>query len=122
MTFGIWEWVRVVAYAVSVPAACYLFFRFMHRGDMPLAMLMAGIACLFGWYLVDLTMVSVGLSSRETRNFATPITVFAAGSLATVTLRELRQHALEKRIRRLGATLDGNGNGNTNGMSHANSH
>lgn len=119
MTFGIWEWMRIIAYAVSVPAACYLSLRFAHRKDAPLSMLMAGLACLFGWYLVDLTMVSVGISSRETRNVATPITVFAAGSLAAVTMRELRQHALEKRVRRMGATLDGNGN--TDGMSHANS-
>lgn len=118
MTFGIWEWVRLTAYVVSLPAAFYLSFRFARRGDSPLSMLLAGLACLFGWYLVDLTMVSIGMSSRETRNFATPLTVFVAGSLSVMTLRELRKHAADGRFRRLGANLDGN----TNEMSHANSH
>ncbi len=103
MTFGIWEWVRIIAYAVAIPASCYLSFRLAHRGDKPLSMMFAGLTILFGWYLLDLTMVSVGMSSRETRNFATPITVFTAGSLAVMVIRELRQHATEQRIRRLWA-------------------
>lgn len=120
MTFGIWEWVRLISYAVSLPAAFYLSMRMARRGDAPLSMLLAVLACLFGWYLVDLTMVSVGMSSRETRNLATPLTVVVAGNLSAMTLSELRKHAMERRIRELGAKLDGNGD--TGNMNHAHSH
>lgn len=105
MTFGIWEWMRIIAYVISLPAACYLAFRFARHGDALLAMLLAGLACIFGWYLFDLTLISAGLSSRETRNFATPLTVFTAGSLVALSMREMRLHGAEKRLRRLQANV-----------------
>lgn len=104
MIFGIWEWVRVTCYVIGIPAAVYLAFRFGHRHETSFSMLLAGLACLFSWYLIDLTLVATGMSSRDMRNLATPLTVFTSGSLIAMTFREVRLHRLEKRIRNLGAT------------------
>jgi uncharacterized membrane protein YqjE len=68
----------------------------MRRGNIVHALLMAGLACMFAWYLVDLTMLSVGLSSRETRNFATSITVFVTGAILLIFKREVRMNRMEK--------------------------
>lgn len=111
MPFNPWEWIRLVCYACAAPAAIYLALRAGHRHDAIFALLWCGFALLFGWYLFDLTMVSLGVSSRETRNFGTPITVFATGGVVSLALRELRVQWSERRLRaeltQLTKTLNG---------------
>ena len=89
----------MLCYTGAVPAACYLALREGHRRDGMFVLLWSGLALMFGWYLVDLTMLSAGISSRGTRNFATPITVFVAGGIVSIALREMHTHVRERRLR-----------------------
>lgn len=111
MTFNVWEWIRLICYVSATPAACYLAVRAGHRHDGMHALLWSGLASLFSWYLLDLTMLSIGISSRETRSFATPLTVFATGGVVALALRDLRIQWSERRLcadlARLGASLNG---------------
>ncbi len=99
MTFNVWEWLRLICYASATPAACYLAVRASHRHDGMQALLWSGLALMFGWYMIDLTMISAGISSRETRSFATPITVFVSGGIVSMALREMHMHLRERRLR-----------------------
>ena len=111
MIFNAWEWIRLLCYTGAAPAAIYLALRAVHRRDGMFALFWCALALLFAWYLLDLTMVSLGISSRETRNFATPITVFATGGVVSLALLEARIQWSEQRARkelaRIGEALNG---------------
>lgn len=110
MTFSAWEWIRLLCYIGAVPAACYLALRSFHRRDGMFALLWCGLALMFSWYLLDLTMASIGLSNRETRSYATPIIVFTTGGIVSLALSELRAQwqasQLENELAQLGKTLN----------------
>ena len=99
MEFSIYEWIRLLCYACAMPSCAYLALRSAHRRDGITVMMWGGLALMFSWYLVDLTLVSAGASSRETRNMATPLIVFATGGIVSVAIREIRQHWGEKKVR-----------------------
>lgn len=112
--FNVWEWIRLLCYVCVVPSACYLAVRAYNRHEGMHTLMWSGMALLFSWYLVDLTMVSLGISSRETRSFATPITVFVTGGIVVMALQQLRVQWHARQMRNSLAQLDGT----LNGMQH----
>ena len=84
MTYGVWEWIRLISYAVSIVAFFYLALRRWHQHNWSGSLMHISLCLLFLWNMFDLTLLSMGLSTRETRSFATPIVVFVAGSAAAL--------------------------------------
>lgn len=99
MQFSIYEWIRLLCYLCAMPACAYLSLRTAHRRDGTALLMWAGLTLMFSWYMVDLTLASAGTSSRETRNLATPLIVFATGGIVSVAFREMRVQWRERKLR-----------------------
>lgn len=99
MTFTMWEWTRLTCYLVSVVAVAFLTLRACQRREWPAVMAWLGLGMLFGWFVFDLTLASLGLSTRETRSFSTPILIFVTGALAVLARGEMRRQRHETRLK-----------------------
>lgn len=115
MMYGVWEWVRLTSYAVSLVAFFYLALRRGHQHNWPAALMHLSIGLLFLWNMFDLTLLSMGLSTRDTRSFATPVVVFVACSAAAMAWIDIYQRrSIRRRLydeiteieRRVSATDD----------------
>lgn len=100
MTFTLPEWTRLICYLVSVVAVAFLALRAYQRREWPAVMAWLGLGMLFGWFVFDLTLASMGLSTRETRSFSTPILIFVTGALVVLARGEMRRQRYETRLRR----------------------
>jgi hypothetical protein len=98
MTFTLWEWVRLLCYLIAVCCLPYMVLRRRAQRNSAATMFYAGLTLLFAWNLFDLTMLAWGLSTRETRSFATPVIVFATGGIVLMVWREVRRHRDERRV------------------------
>ncbi|MBP8293747.1 MAG: hypothetical protein KAX65_13310 [Caldilineaceae bacterium] len=72
-----WEITRLVCYTISAPLLLWLALGLLRDHARALGLFMLSICLLFTWYMVDVTLVSSGASTRDTRNFATLLVVMA---------------------------------------------
>lgn len=75
-----WELTRLVCYTVAAPVLLYLSLamarnRLYAQGCFYLAM-----SLLFAWFLLEVTLISADVNTREMRFMATPLVVLATGS------------------------------------------
>ena len=100
MTFSGWEWTRLACYLVSGVAVALLTLRAYQRREWPAVMVWVGVGMLFSWFVFDLTLASMGLSTRDTRSYSTPILIFTTGALVVLAWGEMRRQRHEMRLRR----------------------
>ncbi len=91
MTFSVFEWLRLTSYLIILIAAGFLAHRYASRRNWPTTLLFVAIWCFCGWLAIDLTLVSVGLSSRETRGWGSIFVVLLAASVVSLAVIELQQ-------------------------------
>jgi hypothetical protein len=72
-----WEITRLVCYTISAPLLLWLALGLLRDRAQALGLFLLSIYLLFSWYMVDVTLVSSGASTRETRNLATLLVVMA---------------------------------------------
>ena len=72
-----WEITRLICYTISAPLLLWLALGMLRDRARALGLFLLSICLLFTWYMVDVTLVSSGASTRETRNLATLLVVMA---------------------------------------------
>lgn len=72
-----WEITRLVCYTISAPLLLWLALGLLRDRARASGLFLLSICLLFSWYMVDVTLVSSGASTRETRNLATLLVVMA---------------------------------------------
>ena len=68
-----WEVFRMACYVISSIAAGRLFFVVLRARIIPAAFLFGGMTLLFLWYMIEITVASTGVNTREYRVFGTPM-------------------------------------------------
>lgn len=86
----IWELTRMFCYVISAPALFYLALwlaRQHHYAQMCFTM---SISLLFVWYMVEITIASTGVNTREYRVIGTPMVVTATIAAVWMVLNAIR--------------------------------
>ena len=73
-----WELTRLLCYTVAAPMLFYMALRMARSRQPAYALFFASISLLFVWYMVEVTLLSRGINTREYRPLATPLVVMAA--------------------------------------------
>lgn len=100
MTFAIAEWIRLVSYLTILVACAFLVHRFGARRNWPLATFCGSTGLFSIWLAVDLTLVSVGLSTRDTRSYGTMFVVLLACAVVFLAVAEIGQMRYERQLQR----------------------
>lgn len=79
-----WEIVRMACYVVSVPTLLYLTLHSIHNRSYSFSALYGGLAMLLSWYVVEITIASTGINTREYRVIGTPLVIVIAASLLSI--------------------------------------
>lgn len=70
-----WELLRLACYVVMAPALLYLTLYHARMRDVWLALLYGSMAVLVTWYVMEISLASTGVNTREYRVFGTPMVV-----------------------------------------------
>ncbi len=85
-----WELTRLLCYTIAAPMLFYMALRMARSRQPAYALFFASISLLFVWYMVEVTLLSSGINTREYRPLATPLVVMAALSSLWMVI-DLRQ-------------------------------
>lgn len=91
MTFSVFEWLRLISYLIILVATGFLAHRYASRRNWPTTLLYVAIWLFCGWLAIDLTLVSIGLSSRDTRGWGSIFVVLLAASVVSLAIIEFQQ-------------------------------
>lgn len=71
----IWEIVRMICYVIAAPALLYLALWLAHYRMHVAAVGLGALSALFVWYMIEITLASSGVNTREYRVIGTPMIV-----------------------------------------------
>lgn len=71
-----WEIARLACYVLSAPALLYLSLHNVRARLYSYAVFYGSLALLFSWYVLEISIASTGVNTREYRVFGSPM-VFA---------------------------------------------
>lgn len=94
-----WEIVRLSCYVLSAPALLYLALHHAHARQFAYALFYGVLAMLFAWYVLEITIASTGINTREYRVIGTPMVMAITAALLAITVDVWRG----ERSRRAGA-------------------
>lgn len=100
MTFATAEWARLVGYLTILVACAFLAHRYGAKRKWPLAALCGSTGLFSIWLAFDLTLVSIGLSTRETRGYGTVFVILLAGAAVALAATEIGQMRYERQLYR----------------------
>ena len=83
------EAIRMFCYTVGVPAAAYIAIYLYRDGAKVWAYIFAAQAGLWLWYMAEITMIGMGMNTRDYRIIGTPMIVVIATAMLIV-VRNLR--------------------------------
>jgi len=86
-----WEITRLVCYTVAAPLLLYIALRMARSRQLAYATFFVSISLLFMWYMVEVTLLSSGINTREYRIIATPLVVAATTASLWMVL-DLRRY------------------------------
>lgn len=76
-----WELTRLVCYTVGAPAALYVMLYMVRLRSYAWATFLGGLALLWIWYMVEITIASTGINTREYRVIGTPLVLMSTVAL-----------------------------------------
>ena len=91
------EIVRLACYTIGAPLLLWMALGMMRSRMHAQGLFLLSISLLFVWYMVDVTMVSAGASTRETRNAATMLTVMATSGVVWMAIKHYKWQSRERR-------------------------
>lgn len=94
----IWELIRLICYTISVPVLMWLALGLLRARTRALGLFILSICLLFAWYMVDVTLVSSGASTRETRNLATLLVIMATIGTIWMAVERYQSHRKARNI------------------------
>ena len=71
------EIVRVACYVLASPALLFLAIHTAQHKVFAVALFYGSISLLFAWYVIEITLASTGLNTREYRVIGTPFVLSA---------------------------------------------
>lgn len=83
----LWEYVRMACYVVSAPALLHVALWLVHRRLYATAAGVAALSALFAWYMLEITLASTGINTREYRVIGTPMIVIITISVLLTVAR-----------------------------------
>ena len=88
-----WEITRLVCYTIGAPAGLYVVFHLVRARAYSWAVLLGGLALLWVWYMVEITIASTGVNTREYRVIGTPMVIVSTIALMVMAyqVRKLRR-------------------------------
>ena len=103
----VFEFVRLAGYTISAPLLLWIALGMARSRMHAQALFLLSICLLFCWYMVDVTMVSAGTSTRETRNTATLLVVMATCGAVWMAIKHYQwrrkgQHAWHSKRQKSG--------------------
>lgn len=87
-----WEITRLVCYTIAAPLLLYMALRMARSRQLAYALFFFSISMLFTWYMVEVTLLSSGLDTRQYRIIATPLVVMATMASAWMVFDMRRYH------------------------------
>lgn len=82
-----YEITRLVCYTFAAPCALYLALYSFRVRDYWLALFYGSFAALMVWYVVEITLASTGINTREYRVVGTPMVIAIAAALIGISWR-----------------------------------
>lgn len=82
-----WEVFRMACYVVGSIAAGRLFLIAWHVRLIPAVLLFGGLTALFLWYMIEITIASTGVNTREYRVVGTPMVTLVTVALVWWSFR-----------------------------------
>lgn len=92
-----WEITRLACYTISAPLLLWIALGMMRSRMHAQGLFLLSISLLFFWYMVDVTMVSNGTSTRETRDMATALVVMATSGVVWMSIKHYQWQRRERR-------------------------
>ena len=89
-----WEVVRMVCYTASAPALLYLALAAGRQRQYARASFDAALSLLFVWYMVEISIASSGINTRQYRVIGTPMVVTIAISAVWMVADLWRQRGV----------------------------
>lgn len=81
-----WEFARLACYALSAPALLYLAMHSARQRQFSHAWLYGSLSALFLWYMVEITIASSGINTREYRVIGTPMVMALTASVLAIAV------------------------------------
>lgn len=81
------EIVRIACYAIAAPAFLYVGLSHLRTHDYAYGVLSISLSALFCWYMVEITIASTGVNTREYRNIGTPMIIGITASAVWMAWR-----------------------------------
>ncbi|MBP8292611.1 MAG: hypothetical protein KAX65_07555 [Caldilineaceae bacterium] len=78
---------RMACYVISTIAAGRLFLKSWHERMMPATLLFGSLTLLYVWYIIEITIASTGVNTREYRAIGTPMVMLVASALVWWSFR-----------------------------------
>lgn len=94
----LFEVTRLACYTISAPLLLWIALGMIRSRMHAQGLFLLSISLLFFWYMVDVTMVSNGTSTRETRNTATALVVMATGGVVWMAIKHYQWQRRGRRI------------------------
>lgn len=69
------EIVRIICYVISAPTFLYVALGHIRRHDYVHGLMALFLSALFVWYMVEITLASSGINTREYRIIGTPMII-----------------------------------------------
>lgn len=88
-----WEILRLACYVIVVPALLYLTLHNGRRRAYAYAAFFGSQTLLFAWYVVEITIASTGVNTREYRVIGTPMIVIMTAAIVVI-VGHLRREAI----------------------------
>ena len=91
----IWEVIRMFCYVLMAPSLLYLALYNARTHNHWCALLYGSMALLFTWYVIEISLASTGVNTREYRIIGTPMILAMTAAVLGLVLRvrsERRRH------------------------------
>lgn len=92
-----WEILRMICYTIAAPALLYLALWMARQHLYAQMCFYASLSLIFIWYMVEITLASTGINTREYRVIGTPMVVISTISAVWMAMNVLRVQRMQLR-------------------------
>lgn len=88
-----WEITRLICYTIGAPTALYVMFYLVRARFYAWGVFLGGLGLLWVWYMVEITIASTGVNTREYRSIGTPLVMMSTIALLVMAyqVRKVRR-------------------------------